>query len=93
MVIALALAIEAAGPTADIAAINGQVKAVTRHGGEKISSFAQGRDLIRAGKAVDYDGASSNLEFGAHGETVPDFGVSEIQNGKLVLKETVPGTR
>lgn len=93
MVIALALAIEAAGPTADIAAINGQVKAVTRHGGEKISSFAQGRDLIRAGKAVDYDGASSNLEFGAHGETVPDFGVSEIENGKLVLKETVPGTR
>nr|WP_207951388.1 ABC transporter substrate-binding protein [Bordetella trematum] len=93
MVIALALAIEAAGATADTAAINARIKAVTRHGGEKASSFAQGRDLLRAGKAVDYDGASSNLEFGEHGETVPDFGVSEIQNGKLVLKETVPGTR
>ncbi|AKQ54268.1 ABC transporter substrate-binding protein [Bordetella hinzii] len=93
MVIALALAIEAAGPAADTAAINGRIKAVTRHGGEKVSSFAQGRERLRAGKAVDYDGASSNLEFGEHGETVPDFGVSEIENGKLVLKETVPGTR
>lgn len=92
MVITLALAIEAAGATADVAAVNGKIRAVTAQGGgEKVSGFAQGQALLRAGKAVDYDGASSRLDFGKQGETVPDFGVFDIRDGKLVLKEVIAG--
>jgi len=92
MVITLALAIEAAGATADVAAINGKIRAVTAQGGgEKVSGFAQGQALLRAGKPVDYDGASSRLDFGKQGETVPDFGVFDIRDGKLVLNEVIAG--
>ncbi|OZI79627.1 ABC transporter substrate-binding protein [Bordetella genomosp. 2] len=90
MVITLALAIEAAGPAASSGEVNGHIKSVAA-GGQKVSSFEQGRDALKSGADIDYEGASSSLNFGAHGETVPDFGVFEITQGKLVLKETVPG--
>jgi len=90
MVITLALAIEAAGPAASSGEVNGHIKSVVA-GGQKVSSFEQGRDALKSGADIDYEGASSSLNFGAHGETVPDFGVFEITQGKLVLKETVPG--
>ncbi|WP_249279146.1 ABC transporter substrate-binding protein [Bordetella genomosp. 5] len=92
MVIALALAIEAAGANATPLEVNERIKPVTGQGGQKVSSFAQGRDALKAGQDIDYDGASSGLQFGAKGETVPDFGVFEINQGKLVLKETLPGS-
>ncbi len=91
MVITLALAIEAAGPQGDTAAVNGKIRSVTSGGGTKVNGFVEGRDLLRKGEKVDYEGASSRLDFGKHGETVPDFGVSDIKDGKLVLKETIPG--
>jgi len=92
MVITLALAIESAGAKADTQAINDNIKTVTQGDGEKVSSFAQGRDILRKGGKVNYEGASSSLTFGARGETVPDFGVFEIRAGELVRKETIPGT-
>ncbi len=91
MVISLALAIEAAGPAADAMAINSKLRTVTNAPGTKVSTFAQGRDLLRKKAKIDYDGASSALEFGVHGETVPDFGVYEIRKGQLVAKEVIPG--
>ena len=91
MVITLALAIEAAGATADVIAINGKIQSVTGSKGETVTSFGEARDVLRGGRAVNYDGASSRLDFGKHGETVPDFGVFDITDGNLVLKETIPG--
>lgn len=91
MVITLALALEAAGAEADVAGVNSKIRGVTGTGGAKVNSFIEGRDAMRGGKRVDYEGASSRLEFGKQGETVPDFGVFDIQDGKLVLKETIPG--
>lgn len=91
MVISMALAIEAAGPGADTLAINSKLRSVTNAPGTKVSSFAEGRDLMRKKAKIDYDGASSALEFGQYGETVPDFGVFEIQKGQLVAKEVIPG--
>src|SRR5690606_33724299 len=85
MVITLALAIEAAGATATPMEINARIKPVTGASGQKVSSFEQGREVLKAGGDVDYEGASSSLDFGQHGETVPDFGVFEITDGKLVL--------
>jgi branched-chain amino acid transport system substrate-binding protein len=91
MVITLALAIEAAGASADVLAINGKIPSITGGNGQAVTSFTEGRDALRNGKTVNYDGASSRLDFGKHGETVPDFGVFDIQDGNLVLKETIPG--
>lgn len=91
MVITLALALEAAGTEADVAAVNTKIRAVTGTGGTQVNSFAEGRDSLRGGAKINYEGASSRLEFGRQGETVPDFGVFDIQDGKLVLKETIPG--
>lgn len=91
MVISLSLAIEAAGPGADTLAINSKLRSVTNAPGTKVSSFVEGRDFLRKKSKIDYDGASSALEFGQYGETVPDFGVFEIQKGQLVAKEVIPG--
>ncbi|MGO4837405.1 ABC transporter substrate-binding protein, partial [Rhizobiaceae sp. 2RAB30] len=91
MVITLALALEAAGAEADVAAINAKIPVITSGGGTQVSSFAEGRDALRGGGKIDYEGASSSLDFGKHGETVPDFGVFVIRDGQLVLEETIPG--
>ncbi|KAB0266771.1 ABC transporter substrate-binding protein [Microvirga brassicacearum] len=91
MVITLALAIEATGASADVLAINGKIPSITSGNGQAVTSFTEGRDALRNGKPVNYNGASSRLDFGKHGETVPDFGVFDIQDGNLVLKETIPG--
>ncbi|MDS1139101.1 ABC transporter substrate-binding protein [Pusillimonas sp. SM2304] len=91
MVITLGLAIEAAGAKASTLDINAQIRPVTDDSGVKVSSFSQGLEALRSGKDINYEGASSSLNFGKYGETVPDFGVSDIEDGKLVLKETIPG--
>lgn len=92
MIISVALAVEAAGPDADIKTINSHMRTVSNAPGTKVTSFAQGRDLLRKKEKIDFDGASSKLEFGPAGDAVPDFGVFEIQGGKLIAKEVIPGT-
>lgn len=91
MAVVLALAIEAAGANAGTAAINGRIRSVTGGGGTKVSGFVEGRDLLRKGQKIDYEGSSSALEFDESGDTVPDFGIYEFENGQPVLKEVLPG--
>jgi branched-chain amino acid transport system substrate-binding protein len=86
MVTVLALAIESAGPGASRAAINAQLREVANPPGTKVSSFAEGRAALASGK-IDYDGASSRLDFDAHGDVTPTFGVSIISQGALKLAE------
>lgn len=88
-VITLALAIEAAGSGASVRQINDSIRGVTNAPGDKVGTFAEGRDLLLQGKTIDYDGVSSNLEMNEYGATVPDFGVFEIEDGKLVRKDTI----
>ncbi|MBV8165876.1 MAG: ABC transporter substrate-binding protein [Alphaproteobacteria bacterium] len=88
MVIVLALAIEAAGPTAPLAAINAKLREVANPPGEKVYSFAAGKAALKAGK-IDYDGASSRLDFDAAGDIAPSFGVSVITGGALQRREVI----
>ncbi|MBB4000263.1 ABC transporter substrate-binding protein [Aureimonas pseudogalii] len=74
MTVLLALAIEAAGPGADNAAINAKIVEVSGPDGEVVTSFAAGRDALKAGKSINYDGASSVLDLDAFGDVTPDFG-------------------
>lgn len=69
-VVLVALAAEQAGSTAgvDIAA---NINSLTQDG-VKCTTFAQCRDLIRAGEDIDYDGVTGALDFKPAGE--PSFG-------------------
>ncbi|ACL56540.1 ABC transporter substrate-binding protein [Methylobacterium nodulans] len=87
MVTCLALAIEAAGAT-DTASIVAKLREVSNPPGAAVSSFAEGKAGLKAGK-INYEGASSVLDFDQYGDVTPDFGVSLIQNGVLNRKYVV----
>lgn len=82
MVITLALAMEAAGPNADTAAINAKIREVANPGGTQVTSFAEGKEALRRGK-INYEGASSVLDFDEFGDVTPDFGVFFIERGQI----------
>jgi branched-chain amino acid transport system substrate-binding protein len=87
MMIALALAIEATGST-DMAAVNKNIRTVSNAPGTKVHGFADGKAKLKAGK-IDYDGASSILDFDESGDITPDFGVYQIEKGELARKYTL----
>lgn len=88
-VVVSALAAEQAKSTAgvDIAA---NINAVTRDG-TKCTSFAQCRDLIRAGEDIDYDGVTGQLEFAPAGEpSVGSYGSLEFgPDNKLATNDFI----
>ena len=89
MVIALALAAEAAGAKADITAINGKIREVSNPAGDAVYSFAAGKAALAAKKKINYEGASSKLDFDKFGDTTPDFSVFVIEKGELVRRDVV----
>ena len=52
-------------------------------------SFAEGKALIAKKENIDYDGASSKLDFDKFGDANPDFGVYVIEKGQLVRRDVV----
>lgn len=89
MVISLALAAQKAGKGASSQKISDNIRAVSNPPGQKVYSFAQGKKLLEAGKPIDYEGASSRLNFDKYGDSNPDFGVYQIENGKFDRVDTV----
>lgn len=87
MVVSLALAIEAANAT-ETAAINAKVREVANPPGQAVFSFAEGKEALKKGK-INYEGASSALDFDQYGDVTPDFGVSFIEKGQLNRKYVV----
>ena len=88
MVVTLALAMEAAGPGADIAAINKKIREVANPDGTKVATFAEGKEALKKGK-INYEGASSVLDFDQFGDVTPDFSVSTVSKGKFERKYLV----
>ena len=88
MVTVLALAMEAAGPGADAAAINAKMREVANPEGTKVSTFAEGKAALAAGK-INYEGASSVLDFDEFGDVTPDFAASFITGGEIKRSYTV----
>lgn len=89
MVISLALAMEAAGPGATVKQINSKLRDVSNAPGKAVYSFAEGKALLAKNEKIDYDGASSKLDFDQYGDANPDFGVYVIEDGKLVRRDVV----
>jgi branched-chain amino acid transport system substrate-binding protein len=89
MVICLALAMEAAGPNATVAQINSKIREVSNAPGKTVYSFAEGKALLAKKQKIDYDGASSKLDFDKYGDANPEFGVYVIEKGQLVRRDVV----
>lgn len=83
MVISLALAMEAAGPNATIQQINAKLREVANPEGDKVYTFADGKEMLAKGQKINYEGASSVLDFDQHGDVSPNFGVFFIEKGQL----------
>jgi branched-chain amino acid transport system substrate-binding protein len=88
MVVTLALAMEAAR-SEDVAAINAKIREVANPPGEEVFTFAQGKAALAAGRKINYQGASSVLDFDQHGDVTPDFGVFFITRGQLQRRYVV----
>lgn len=89
MVMCLALAMEAAGPNATVAQVNAKIREVANPDGTQVYSFADGRKLLAEKKKINYEGASSKLDFDQFGDVTPDFGVFVIEKGQLVRRDVV----
>ena len=89
MLIVLALAMEAAGPNATVQQINAKIRNIANAPGDAVYGFEQGMKLLKAGKKINYEGASSRLEFDKFGDVSPDFGVYIVEQGKLVRRDVV----
>ena len=89
MMICLALAMEAAGPNATVAQINGKIREVSNPAGTPVSTFAEGKALLAKKQKINYEGASSKLDFDQYGDVSPDFGVYIIEKGQLVRRDVV----
>ena len=89
MIIALGLAMEAAGPGASVEQVNAKMRDVCNGPGTEVFTFAQGKALLAKKEAINYQGASSKLDFDQFGDATPDFGVSIIEKGKLVRRDVV----
>jgi branched-chain amino acid transport system substrate-binding protein len=88
-VIVVALAMEAAGANATVQQVNAKIRDIANAPGEPVYGFEQGAKLLRAGKKINFEGASSRLEFDKYGDVSPDFGVYVVEQGKLVRRDVV----
>lgn len=89
MVVVLALAIEAAGPGASVAQVNAKIREVGNPAGTPVFTFAEGKALLAKKQKINYEGASSKLDFDKYGDVTPDFGVYVIEKGQLVRRDVV----
>ncbi|MBL8653275.1 MAG: ABC transporter substrate-binding protein, partial [Alphaproteobacteria bacterium] len=90
MVISLALALEAAGPSASPREIGQKMRLVANPDGTKVYGFAEGKDALKRGK-INYEGASGALDFDEFGDVKGNFLMSVIEKGRLVRKDVVAG--
>ncbi|MBN8957695.1 MAG: ABC transporter substrate-binding protein [Rhizobiales bacterium] len=84
----LALSIEKAGNTTSEDIIKAMHE-ISGHGGVGVSSFAEGRDALKRGEKIDYQGASGPLKFNATNNRGVFFGVFELTGGKPVMLDVI----
>ena len=89
MAIVLALAMEAAGPGASVEKVNAKIREVGNPGGTPVFTFAEGKALLAKKEKINYEGASSKLDFDKYGDVTPDFGVYVVEKGELVRRDVV----
>lgn len=86
----LLLAIASAG-TSDPSVVKGHIRKIANGPGTKVSTVAQGLAALKRGQALDYVGASSDVQFKPDSGSLVsrDFMLYEIKDGKDVVIERV----
>jgi branched-chain amino acid transport system substrate-binding protein len=85
---ALLLAIEKAGSTDSAAVAKAVWDVTTGEGKEAVFNVADGLAALRAGKEINYSGASGSVEFDEEGSVLGrDFQLSEIKDGQDIVLE------
>ncbi len=83
MAMTLALGMEAAGAGADNAAIVKAMHQISGPPGKAVSSFATGKELIKSGQKINYEGASGPLDFDDGGNAKPIYKLMIVKDGKI----------
>lgn len=83
MVQSLALAFEAAGGSDDNTVIANALREVSSPPGQTVSSFAEGKRLLKEGEKINYEGASGPLDFDDKGDVEALFKLSVVSNGEV----------
>jgi len=85
MSVALAIAAGKGDSSGD--AIKANLRKVTNPPGTVVGTWAQAEALVRKGEKVNYEGASSAVDFDEAGDVKTDFGLYRIKGGKWVLEQ------
>lgn len=88
MMIVWGLAMEAAGEGASVKDINAKIREIANPEGTIVETFADGKEALKNGP-INYQGASSRLDFDEYGDVTPDFSESVITNGEFVRASVV----
>lgn len=88
----VALAVQAAKGDSSGAAIKAHLRKVTNPPGKVVGAWAEAAPLVKAGEKVNYEGASSALDYDEHGDVETDFGIYRIKAGKWALQRTIRGS-
>lgn len=85
----VALAILAAKGDSSGQAIKTNLRKVTNPPGKIVGTWGDASPLIKAGEKVNYEGASSALDFDENGDVKTDFGIYRIKAGKWALDQVI----
>ena len=88
----VALAIQAAKGDSSGEAIKTHLRRVTNPPGKVVGTWAEAMPLVKAGEKINYEGASSALDYDEHGDVETDFGIYRIKGGKWALQQTIKGS-
>lgn len=66
------------------------MKAVSSPGGTVVSSFEEGRDLLRKGQDINYEGASSSVDFDETNDVSTNYALLQAKSGKFETKYAIP---
>ena len=91
MVTLVALALESAGGC-DGAAVNSAIRGVADSDGTEVSTFVEGRDVLAAGGAINYEGASGPLVFDESGTVSGAYTIQQAIDGAWVNVEFYPAS-
>ena len=83
-----ALAIERAGETTPDA-IQRNLGPVSRDGGTKVSTFAEGKEALANGEEINYQGAATPVNFTQHGNVFGTVSINTAQDGEFTQTSEV----
>jgi branched-chain amino acid transport system substrate-binding protein len=86
---AVALSILAAKGDSSGDAIKTHIRKVCNPPGQMVGTWAEAQPLVTAGREINYEGASSAVDFDEHGDVATDFGIYRVKGGRWALEQRI----